>query len=271
MTDAPVALAVPDSALVRALRASPNHGARLRLDAPDAVILHYTGMTDGESAVAWLCDPASSVSCHYVVEEDGGILQLVAERRRAWHAGRSVWAGDTDMNSASIGIEIVNAGHPGGLPPYPEPQIEATIALMGDIVRRHRIEAARILAHSDIAPGRKEDPGERFPWRRLAESGLGVWAAPVADDGGAPIGPGAEGPEVAVFQHRLATFGYGIAASGLYDPATAVVVRAFQRHFRPGRIDGVADAETLGTLAALLRTRATAPGPPAWPAAPASP
>ena len=261
MTDAAAVLARPDSALVRALRSSPNHGPRQRPDAPDAVILHYTGMTDGESAIAWLCDPASNVSCHYVVEENGDVLQLVAESRRAWHAGRSVWAGDTDMNSASIGIEIVNAGHVGGLPPYPEHQIEAAIALLDDIVRRHHVPAARILAHSDVSPGRKEDPGERFPWRRLAQAGLGLWVEPVADGGGPPIGPGAEGPDVETLQQQLAAFGYGTACSGLYDPPTAGVVRAFQRHFRPGRIDGVADAETRGTLAALLRIREEAPGP----------
>ena len=255
MTEASEVLAAPDSALVRALRASPNHGPRLRGDAPDAVILHYTGMTDGEAAIAWLCDPASSVSCHYVVEEDGGVLQLVAEARRAWHAGRSVWAGDTDMNSASIGIEIVNAGHIGGLPPYPEAQVAAVIALVDDIVRRHGIPAARVLAHSDVSPGRKEDPGERFPWPRLAASGLGLWVEPVEDGCGPPIGPGAQGPEVAALQQRLAAYGYGIASSGLYDQQTAVVVRAFQRHFRPDRIDGIADAQTRGTLAALLRAR----------------
>lgn len=243
----------PDSPLVGTLRPSPNHGPRLGRGAPDAVILHYTGMPDGESALRRLCDPASSVSCHYVVEEDGGVLQLVAEERRAWQAGRSVWAGDTDMNSASVGIEIVNPGHSGGLPPYPDAQIAAVTALVRDIARRHRIAAARILAHSDIAPGRKEDPGERFPWRRLAASGVGLWAEPAAVGHGPPVGPGAEGADVAAFQDQLAAYGYGIAASGRYDEATATVVRAFQRHFRPDRVDGLADAGTRGTLDALLR------------------
>lgn len=251
----------PDSAHVRALRASPNHGPRLKRDAPDAVVVHYTGMADGPSALAWLCDPASNVSCHYLVEEDGGVLQLVAEERRAWHAGRSVWAGDTDMNSASIGIEIVNGGHVGGLPPFPDGQITAVIALLQDIVRRHRVASARVLAHSDVSPGRKEDPGERFPWRRLAESGVGLWVAPVADGDGLPLGPGAEGPAIVALQRQLAAYGYGIAATGLYDASTTVVVRAFQRHFRQDRIDGVADAGTRGTLAALLRACAVAPGP----------
>lgn len=261
MTEHPAGLAVPDSSLVRAVRVSPNHGPRLRHEAPDAIILHYTGMADGDSAVAWLCDPASSVSCHYVVEEDGGVLQLVAEERRAWHAGRSVWAGDTDLNSASIGIEIVNPGHVGGLPPYPADQIGGLIALLQDIQERHGIPATRVLAHSDISPGRKEDPGERFPWRRLAESGLGLWVEPVEQGGGLPVGPGADGPDVVALQQELATFGYGIVVHGVYDEATAIVIRAFQRHFRPDRIDGTADAETRGTLVALLRACEAARGP----------
>lgn len=253
MSEAPEALTAPDSILVGALRPSPNHGTRLQGRAPDAVILHYTGMPDGEAAIRWLCDPVSNVSCHYVVEEDGGVLQLVAEGRRAWHAGRSVWAGETDMNSCSIGIEIVNPGHPGGLPPYPDEQIRVVIALVRDITRRHGIAAARVLAHSDIAPGRKEDPGERFPWRRLAEAGVGLWVEPVEEGYRPSLGLGAEGLDVAAIQQRLAAYGYGIAANGRYDEATALVVCAFQRHFRPDRIDGLCDDGTRRMLEALLR------------------
>ncbi|MDX7949813.1 N-acetylmuramoyl-L-alanine amidase [Lichenihabitans sp. Uapishka_5] len=228
---------------------SPNHGVRADLyAAPDSVILHYTGMRDGPSAVAWLCDPVSQVSCHYVVLEDGAVLQLVADDRRAWHAGRSIWRGETDMNSASIGIEVVNGGHDFGLPPFPEPQIAAVTALCRALMQRHAIRPDRILAHSDIAPGRKRDPGECFPWSILARHGVGLWPE-TFDDGGqdrevsTPVG------EV---QRRLHAFGYGLTLSGVHDAETETVVRAFQRRYRPRRIDGVVDAETLWRLDALL-------------------
>ena len=169
-------LIAPESGLVTRLCASPNHGERVGGRAPDSIILHYTGMADGASALAWLCNPRSSVSCHYVVEEDGAVVQLVAEARRAWHAGRSCWHGVEDMNSASLGIEIVNSGHDAGLPPFPERQIRAVIALVPRSRRaRHAIAPERILAHSDIAPGRKQDPGERFPWSELFRAGIGHW------------------------------------------------------------------------------------------------
>jgi N-acetylmuramoyl-L-alanine amidase len=243
----------PDSARVGSVRPSPNHGERLGPGRPDALVLHYTGMRDGAAAVAWLCDPASGVSCHYVVEEDGAVLQLVPEARRAWHAGRSHWAGDTDLNSASIGIEIVNGGHDFGLPDFPDPQIAAVIALCRDILARHAIAPERVLAHSDIAPGRKQDPGERFPWRRLAEAGVGLWVPPAADDGAAP-----DAETVARVQAGLARLGYGIAVTGVEDAASRVVVAAFQRRYRPARIDGAIDAGTAETLARLI---ALSPGP----------
>ncbi len=216
---------------------------------PDCLVLHYTGMADGPSAVARLRDPASQVSCHYVVEEDGRIIQLVAEARRAWHAGRSFWAGETDLNDASIGIEIVNAGHPGGLPPYPDAQVAAVVALCRDLVGRHPIPPARVLAHSDIAPGRKVDPGERFPWRRLFEAGVGLWVPPRPDRDGPVLEAGQAGAAIADLQTALRGCGYGLAVTGEFDPATAAVVRSFQLRFRPARADGRADPATLATLA----------------------
>lgn len=234
-------------------RSSPNHGERRRFAAPDCVVLHYTGMRDGASAVDRLCDPVTQVSCHYVISEAGAILGLVDEDRRAWHAGRSVWQGETDLNSASIGIEIVNGGHDFGLPAFPADQIGALIDLCRDIVGRHCIPAARLLAHSDIAPGRKQDPGERFPWQRLADAGVGLWPAPTD---AAP----ADGPSSAArVQADLHAIGYGVPATGVFDDETVVVIRAFQRRYRPDRIDGLADGETSARLAALRRLHATTP------------
>lgn len=217
-------------------------------------MLHYTGMRDGPSAIDWLCTPLSQVSCHYVVTEDGGVLQLVDEDRRAWHAGRSSWANLTDLNAASIGIEIVNGGHDFGLPVFPEEQIASTIALCRDIMDRLRIRPERVLAHSDIAPSRKHDPGERFPWKRLAEAGVGVWVDAVPDLPGATFEPGFAGLEVEVLQRALSAYGYGIAATGTYDTETETVVRAFQRHFRPACVDGRADPTTRNMLARLNET-----------------
>ncbi len=248
MTDKGETLLRADSPCVDRLFASPNHGERT--GRPDCIILHYTGMVDGAAAIAWLCNPASQVSCHYVVEEDGRVLQLVAETRRAWHAGRSSWHGVGDMNSASIGIEIVNGGHDFGLPPFPPEQIRAVIGLTRDIMTRHAMRPERLLAHSDIAPGRKQDPGERFPWDELHAEGLGRWVSArrgLEKD----LRPGDQGAEVENLQRSLAAYGYAVQVTGLYDKATRVVVSAFQRHFRPALVDGVADAETRATLADL--------------------
>jgi N-acetylmuramoyl-L-alanine amidase len=232
-------------------RDSPNHGPR-RGGPVDILLLHYTGMPDAEQALAWLCDPASEVSAHYFVGEDGGVVTLVPEARRAWHAGAAAWGDATDINSRSIGIEIANAGHPAGLPPFPDVQIAALIALCRDIVGRHPIPPHRVLAHSDVAPARKRDPGERFPWGTLAHAGIGhfVPALPIAE--GAALARGTAGPAVEALQAMLALYGYGIAVSGEYDLATEQVVAAFQRHFRPARVDGVADLSTRATLAALI-------------------
>src|SRR5579863_1007555 len=185
----------PDSALVARICASPNFGERGK--APDCIILHYTGMESEDAALARLCDPASEVSCHYVIKENGEILQLVPEARRAWHAGVSAWAGEGDMNSASIGIEVANGGHDFGLPPYRDAQIAAVIGLCRDIVARRDIAAARILAHSDIAPSRKRDPGEHFPWDALADAGIGHYVAPQLCGEDRPLDLGASGEPVA--------------------------------------------------------------------------
>lgn len=276
----------PDSPVADRLHPSPNHGPRRGGHGgmerrPDSIILHYTGMADAASALLWLSNPLSEVSCHYFVFEDGRIWQMVPESRRAWHAGRGSWHDESDMNSASIGIEIAHPGHdlgrrfgPDGKPeplapdsppnpfpppgpPFPEAQVEAVIRLVADIKRRWSIDDARILAHSDIAPGRKIDPGETFPWDRLAQAGLGLWPAerPSLPADGPAYRPGDEGMPVAALQSMLARFGYGLEISGVYDQRMVDVVSAFQRHWRPGKVDGIADGETLATLAALMRAQ----------------
>lgn len=229
---------------------SPNFNHRDR--PPDILLLHYTGMRTGQEALDRLRDPKARVSSHYLVEEDGRVFALVPEERRAWHAGVSFWAGERDINAASIGIEIVNPGHEFGYRPFPDAQIEALIGLIGDIRTRWTIPDGRILGHSDVAPARKTDPGELFPWDRLAAAGHGLWSdAPAAP--GPVLGPGDEGPGVLVLQTGLGRLGYESPPSGRYDEATATLVAAFQRHWRPSRVDGRADGETRARLMALLR------------------
>jgi len=242
----------PDSSTVDRVVLSPNHGER-RVARPDMLVLHYTGMPDADAALARLCDPRAQVSAHYFVFEDGRIAQLVSEAQRAWHAGESSWAGVRDVNSHSIGIEIANPGHEYGYRDFPDPQIAAVIALCRDIVARHAIPPTRVLAHSDVAPARKQDPGEKFPWARLHAAGVGHWVAPIAIEGGPVLAIGESGPAVRALQQELAAYGYGVAPSGHYDEATAQVVLAFQRHFRPAGVDGVADVSTVRTLEALRK------------------
>lgn len=242
----------PDSALVAEVRPSPNHNERRRTDGPDALVLHYTGMADGASAIRRLCDPAAEVSSHYVIEEDGAVVQLVPEVLRAWHAGRGAWAGEADLNSASIGIEIVNGGHDFGLPDFPERQVDAAIALCRDIVLRHGIARHRVLGHSDIAPARKRDPGELFPWGRLAAAGIGLWVTPSEDPSPATA---LDADVVRAVQRDLVRLGYGIAATGLHDDASRLAVAAFQRRYRPARIDGAIDPGTADTLVRLTALR----------------
>ena len=242
----------PQSPVAAKVFPSPNHGERKGGGPPDMIILHYTGMPQAAEALQRLCSPVSEVSSHYFVFEDGNVLQLVPEERRAWHAGAASWAGETDINSRSIGIEIANPGHPGGLPPYPEAQVEAVIALVGDLARRWRVPRERLLGHSDVAPARKEDPGELFPWDRLHAAGLGHWVPARAMGDGRFFSRGEAGPPVEALQAMFAVYGYGIEVGGRYDEATEQVVAAFQRHFRPERVDGVADASTITTLRDLI-------------------
>ena len=251
---------LPDSFIVSDVVPSPNVDERAEGRPPDMILLHYTGMKTGEAALERLCTREAKVSAHYVVFESGRIVQCVPETMRAWHAGVSSWAGETDINSRSIGIEIVNPGHEFGYRDFPLRQIAAVISLCKSIVtRRGPISAERVLAHSDVAPSRKQDPGEKFPWGLLNDSGIGHWvrAAPLNLDG-ATIQPGDQGEAVMRLQRTFSIYGYGIDESGLYDDTTRDVVAAFQRHFRPARVDGIADPSTLLTLRALIETR---PGP----------
>jgi N-acetylmuramoyl-L-alanine amidase len=242
----------PDSDFVARVLASPNHGERRGVERADILLLHYTGMQDAQEALAKLCDRGSDVSAHYVVFEDGEIVQCVPEARRAWHAGEASWAGETDINSRSIGIEIANPGHYWEYRDFPEPQVAAVIALARDIVARNRIRPERVLGHSDVAPARKQDPGEKFPWDRLAAAGVGLWVAPAPIGDDPPLVKGEQGAAVRALQQQLADYGYGIVATGNYDALTRDVVAAFQRHFRTARVDGMADESTHRTLAELL-------------------
>jgi N-acetylmuramoyl-L-alanine amidase len=247
---------VADSQLVADVVASPNHDARRRAEWPDMIVLHYTGMTDGQAALKLLCSPGSKVSSHYLVFEDGRIAQLVGEGRRAWHAGVSAWEGETDINSRSVGIEIVNPGHRLGYPDFPDRQIDAVIALTRDILARHAVRADRVVGHSDVAPARKDDPGEKFPWRRLHGEGVGHWVEPAAIRRGRGLKLGERGPKVAELKRALAAYGYGVTKTNAFDPETRGVVTAFQRHFRPARVDGIADGSTIETLSRLIAARA---------------
>jgi N-acetylmuramoyl-L-alanine amidase len=199
-------------------------------------------MPSAAAALERLCDPAAKVSAHYLIDEDGSVIALVPEHARAWHAGVSAWLGHTGLNDRSIGIELVNPGHEWGYRAFPEPQYQACIALCQAIVQRWPIPARRVLAHSDIAPARKQDPGELFDWPRLAAAGIGLW----------PSGGEGAPRDVATLQAQLARFGYGVPRHGQLDQATELVITAFQRHFRPLRVDGVADHETLARLDGLL-------------------
>jgi len=222
-------------------RPSPNHDARP--GGVDMLILHYTGMRSAAEALDRLCSAAAKVSAHYLVDEDGSIWRLVAEERRAWHAGVSCWSGRRDINGVSIGIELVNPGHEYGYRNFPEPQMAALEELCGGIMGRHPIPARHVLAHSDVAPQRRSDPGERFDWPRLARAGIGLWP-----DFAATV----EAPQrIAEMQRLLAAIGYETPQTGVLDAATALVVVAFQRHFRPSRCDGAVDAETRARIAAV--------------------
>ena len=221
---------------------SPNHDERPAGAAIDMLVLHYTGMQTADEALARLCDPAAKVSAHYTIGRDGRIYAHVPEERRAWHAGVSWWAGEKNVNGRSIGIELVNPGHEFGYVDFAPGQIAALIDLAQGILARHPIPAARVLGHSDVAPARKMDPGERFPWKQLAEFGIGTW----------PKGQGdGEAPS-----ELLARYGYGFAPHT--DVPLDAVIAAFQRHFRPAEVNGVWDGECATALSALLTPRAIA-------------
>jgi N-acetylmuramoyl-L-alanine amidase len=219
---------------------------------PTILLLHYTGMASAERAIDWLCTPHSRVSCHYLIEETGRITQMVREEMRAWHAGVAFWAGETDINSASIGIEIHNPGHDAGYPDFPESQMLAVEALARDIIARRAIEARLVLAHSDVAPRRKADPGEKFDWRRLAAAGIGHWVEPAPIAGDAGHGLGDESGDIHRLQEQLAAYGYDAPVSGRYCIQTQAVITAFQRHFRPALVNGRADRSTIDTLNRLI-------------------
>ena len=212
-------------------RPSPNYDERGGA-VVDMLVLHYTGMQTAEAALERLCDPDAKVSAHYTVDESGTVYAHVPEARRAWHAGLSFWAGVSNVNARSIGIELVNPGHEFGYRAFPEAQIASLITLCHGILSRHAIPAARVLGHSDVAPVRKEDPGELFPWKRLAKEGVGLWPERIESD----LGPEA-----------LTRYGY--------DPEAPEekIITAFQRHFRPEKLDGQWDDECAALLAGLLR------------------
>ena len=225
---------------------SANHDARPPRTAIDMLVLHYTGMATADEALQALCDPRRKVSAHYLIEEDGRILALVDETRRAWHAGESCWRGARDINARSIGIELVNPGHEWGYRDFPVPQMQALIALAQEILTRHPIPPRHVLGHSDVAPRRKQDPGERFDWQALAAAGIGLWPG---DRQEKPQGKA----DIATLRRDLHRFGYDVKPEGTQaDADLAIVLRAMQRHFRPWRIDGAADAESHAILRHLL-------------------
>ncbi len=220
-------------------RASPNHGPRPQDTPIDMLVLHYTGMKSAAEAIQRLCDPEAKVSAHYVVEEDGTVWRLVEEARRAWHAGVSCWRGQRDVNSRSIGIEIVNPGHEWGYRDFPAAQMQAVAQLSRAILGRHPIPGRNVVGHSDVAPLRKQDPGERFDWAFLARHGIGLW--PVPEAAPAPIGDA---------RALLARYGYDLEP-GNGENRTAVVA-AFQRHFVPEAVSGRLDPASLAVLGGLI-------------------
>ena len=245
-----------ESSVVDEVIPSPNHNERRDGREPDMILLHYTGMPSAAAALEQLCAAKSEVSAHYFVYEDGRVVQLVSEERRAWHAGVSSWAGETDINSCSIGIEIANPGHEYGYRDFPTRQIAAVTLLCRGILMRHRVRPERVLGHSDVAPSRKQDPGEKFPWRTLYQAGVGRWVPPARlVESNKLLALGDHGDDVAALQQALAEYGYGLDVNGNYDSLTHDVVAAFQRHFRPARIDGVTDISTIETLKAVIEAR----------------
>jgi N-acetylmuramoyl-L-alanine amidase len=214
---------------------SPNHDSRNGRKVK-ALLVHYTGMVSAEAALERLSDSESRVSAHYIIDEAGGIVQFVEEHRRAWHAGESFWRGETDLNAVSIGIELVNRGHAGGLPPYPEAQMQSLIDLSVELCARHPIDPLWVLGHSDIAPDRKQDPGELFDWQRLSRHGIGLFP---------------ESPYTAERSCKAQEL-HNILTDIGYDPSAKMRIAAFQRRFRPRHVDNQPDGETLAIAKLLL-------------------
>lgn len=230
---------------------SPNHDARPNGTPIDTLVLHYTGMTSPAEALARLRDPDAKVSSHYMIDPDGIVWRLVPEARRAWHAGASFWRGRVSLNDRSIGIEVANPGHSHGYPDYPALQMAVVCDLCLDILSRHSIPMRDIVGHSDISPDRKDDPGEKFDWRGLAQNGVGLWPDGTPDLGIAGIVRDAG--TLRDVRAALAVIGYRVAPEGPLDPALAQVLRAFQRHWRPETVNGQADAGTIARLVAVAR------------------
>ena len=232
---------------------SPNFSARQPASSSSGVqlvVIHYTGMKTCDEALNRLCDPSAKVSSHYLIAEDGAVFRLVPEEQRAWHAGASYWRGTRDLNSASIGIELANPGHNWGYRPFPPDQIAALKHLLGDIQKRRRLPADGFLGHSDIAPGRKIDPGELFPWEDLARSGFGLWPEETT--------PVCGNADLAGAFRRLSDIGYAVPTTleegwDILTPESAAtdVIKAFQRRYLPAQVDGHLDALTAARIAAV--------------------
>ncbi|HLI20613.1 MAG TPA: N-acetylmuramoyl-L-alanine amidase [Stellaceae bacterium] len=228
------------------LRDRPSSNFNERPGAVDMLILHYTGMRSAAESLDRLCDPAAKVSAHYQIDEDGTVWRLVAEEKRAWHAGVSFWRGRSDINNASIGIELVNPGHEFGYRPFPEPQMAALEELARGILARHTIPPRHVLGHSDVAPLRKQDPGELFDWPRLARAGVGFWPNFSVEKAPNPV-------SLAEIQSLLRQIGYSCPQTGVLDAETVAAVTAFQRHYRPKRCDGALDTETGSRIAIVAQ------------------
>lgn len=234
---------------------SPNSGPRRGSAAPSLVVIHHTAMASAEAALARLCDPAAEVSAHYLITESGEVVRLVPEELRAWHAGAGEWAGAGDVNSRSVGIELANPGPLEGSPPYAEAQMRALEALLPGIMARWGIAPEGVIAHSDMAPERKQDPGAKFDWRRLALGGLSVWLDPEPAEGAA---------DAAAFQAAARRFGYPAPAGGAWCAATLAVLEAFRRRFLPADLGRAPDARAvahMARLAARWPARLDSPGP----------
>jgi len=247
-------------ALIFKDHASPNTGPRRPVGGLVGVrhlVTHYTGMTSCQKALERLCDPKAEVSAHYVIDEDGTIFRMVSEDLRAWHAGIAFWHGARDINSTSIGIEIVNPGHEYGYRAFPKAQIDAFATLATDVMQRHGIRACDVLGHSDIAPGRKTDPGELFPWQDLAAQGIGLWPEESMTLAGHM--------DLTAALQRLSEIGYAVPitpelGSDILRPESAAtdVIASFQGRYRQAKVDGVLDAETAARIAAVAMCFATA-------------